>query len=85
LEGDLKRYRIPVEALRDCQIEEYVLGREQWEADKHFVIVLTVETSTGSREIPLACRHFDCTSRRAAERRSQAQDLCSRILMVLNG
>jgi hypothetical protein len=85
LEGDLKRYRIPFAAVTNCQLEDYILGREQWEADRHFVTVLTVETSTGPREIPLACRHLNFSPRRAAERRSQAHDLCSRILMALNG
>jgi hypothetical protein len=84
LEGDLKRYRIPFEAVADCQIEEYALGREQWEADLHFVTVLTVETSTGPREVPLACRHLNFTPRRAAQRRAEADDLCSRILIAIN-
>lgn len=84
-EGDLRRYRIPFDAVTDCQIEEYILGREQWEADKHFVTVLQVDTSTGPREIPLSCRHLNFAPRRAAERRAQAHDLCSRILLALNG
>jgi hypothetical protein len=85
LEGDSKRYRIPFGAVASCQIEEYALGREQWEADLHFVTVLTVETANGPREIPLAGRHLAFHSRRAAERRAQAQELCGRILLALNG
>jgi hypothetical protein len=85
LEGDLKRYRIPFDAVANCAIEDYTMGREQWEADRHFVTVLTVETSTGPRELPLAGRHLAFTSRRAAERRAQAQEFCGRILMALNG
>ena len=84
LEGDSKRYRIPFEAVAACQIEEYALGREQWEADLHFVTVLTVETANGPREIPLAGRHIAFHSRRAAERRAQAHELCERILLALN-
>jgi hypothetical protein len=84
LEGDHKRYHIPFEAVTTCEVEDYVLGREQWEADRHFVTVLTVETATGPREIPLAGRHLNFSARRAAERRSQAHDLCSRILVALN-
>ena len=85
MEGDLKRYRIPFDSVSACQVEDYALGREQWEADRHFVTVLTVETTTGPREIPLACRHLMFAPRRAAERRAQANDLCSRVLMALNG
>jgi hypothetical protein len=84
-EGDLKRCHMPFDAVTDCRVEDYALGREQWEADRHFVTVLTVETSTGPREIPLACRHLNFSPRRAAQRRSEAHDLCSRILLVLNG
>jgi len=85
LEGDLKRYRIPFDAVANCAVEDYTMGREQWEADRHFVTVVTVETSTGPREIPLSCRHLMFTPRRAPERRAQANDLCSRILTALNG
>jgi hypothetical protein len=83
-EGDVKRYRIPFEAVGSCQIEEYSLGHEQWKADVHFVTVLTVETATGPREIPLSGRHLEFRSRRAAERRLQAHAFCNRILMALN-
>jgi hypothetical protein len=84
LEGDSKRYRIPFESVAACRIEEYALGREQWEADLHFVTVLDVETANGPREIPLAGRHIAFRSRRAAERRAQADELCGRILLALN-
>jgi hypothetical protein len=84
-EGDSKRYRIPFEAVEGFQIEEYSLGHEQWKADVHFVTVLTVETATGPREIPLAGRHLKFTRRRAAQRRAQAHEFCSRILLALNG
>jgi hypothetical protein len=84
LEGDSKRYRIPFESVLACQIEEYALGREQWQADLHFVTVLDVETANGPREIPLAGRHIAFHSRRAAERRTQAHELCDRILLALN-
>ena len=83
-EGDIKRYRIPFEAIGSCQLEEYSLGYEQWKADVHFVTVLTVETATGPREIPLAGRHLEFQSRRATERRLQAHTFCSRILLALN-
>jgi hypothetical protein len=83
-EGDVKRYRIPFEAVGSCQLEEYSLGNEQWKADVHFVTVLTVETATGPREIPLAGRHLEFQTRRAAERRLQAHTFCSRILLALN-
>lgn len=83
-EGDSKRYRIPFEAVESCQIEEYSLGYEQWKADVHFVTVLNVETATGPREVPLAGRHLEFRSRRAGERRAQANEFCSRILMALN-
>jgi hypothetical protein len=83
-EGDSKRYRIPFAAVEECQIEEYSLGHEQWKADVHYVTVLTVETATGPREIPLAGRHLKFERRRAAQRRAQADEFCSRILMALN-
>ena len=83
-EGDIKRYRIPFEAVQSCQIEEYSLGYEQWKADVHFVTVLTVETATGPRELPLAGRHIEFQRRRAPQRRAQANEFCSRILMALN-
>jgi hypothetical protein len=83
-EGDLKRYRIPFESIESCQIEEYSLGYEQWKADVHFITVLTVETDNGPREIPLAGRHLEFCSRRATERRVQANTFCSRILVALN-
>ena len=83
-EGDLKRYRIPYESIESCQIEEYSLGYEQWKADVHFITVLTVETDNGPREIPLAGKHLEFCSRRATERRVQANTFCSRILVALN-
>ena len=84
-EGDSKRYRIPFGAVTSCQVEDYVMGREQWDADRHFVTVINVETANGPREIPLAGRHLAFRARRAPERRAQALDFCSRILMALNG
>jgi len=83
-EGDLKRYRIPFESIESCQIEEYSLGYEQWKADVHFITVLTVETDNGPREIPLAGKHLEFGSRRAAQRRVQANTFCGRILVALN-
>ena len=84
-EGDSKRYRIPFVAVTACQVEEYALGREKWEADLHFVTVLNFATANGPREIPLAGRHLEFHPRRAAERRAQATEFCGRILLALNG
>jgi hypothetical protein len=83
-EGDSKRYRIPFAAVTACQVEEYALGREKWEADLHFVTVLGFQTENGPRELPLAGRHFDCHAHRAPERRAQATEFCGRILVALN-
>jgi len=84
-EGDLKRYRIPFESVTACQVEDFTVGREQWEVERRSVTVLTFGTSTGPREVPLVCRQLDFTPRGAAERRAQADDLCNRILTALNG
>jgi hypothetical protein len=84
-EGDSKRYRIPFAAVTACQVEDYALGREKWEADLHFVTVLGFQTENGPRELPLAGKHLGFHPRRAAQRRAQANDFCGRILMALNG
>jgi hypothetical protein len=83
-EGDGKRYRIPFAAVTACQVEEYALGHEKWEADLHFVTVLGFETANGPRELPLAGRHLGFHPRRAAQRRAQASEFCGRILPALN-
>jgi len=84
LEGDNKRYRIPFSAVSTCEVEEFALGAEKWEADLHFMTVLSFETANGPRELPLSGKHLEFKPRRAAQRRAQANELCGRILMALN-
>jgi hypothetical protein len=83
-EGDNKRYRIPFATVTACQVEEYALGHEKWQADLHFITVLEFQTANGPRELPLAGRHLEFHSRRAAQRRAQATEFCARILLALN-
>jgi hypothetical protein len=83
-EGDNKRYHIPFAAVTRCEVEEYALGAEKWEADLHFITVLGFQTANGPRELPLAGKHLGFHIRRAAQRRAQANEFCSRILMALN-
>jgi len=85
LEGDAKRYRIPFSAVTACEVEEFCLDGDEWKTDLHYVMVLEVETATGSREIPLAGRHLACRIRHAAQRREQAYELCNRISAAIGG
>jgi hypothetical protein len=83
-EGDSKRYRIPFAAVTSCEVEDYALGHEKWEADLHFVTVVSFQTENGPRELPLAGKHLKLHPRRAPQRRAQATEFCSRILLALN-
>ena len=56
----------------------------QHSAQEVAITVLTVETDNGPREIPLAGKHLEFGSRRAAQRRIQANTFCGRILVALN-
>ncbi len=83
-EGDSKRYRIPFAAVTGCQVEEFALGHEKWEADLHFITVVSFQTENGPRELPLAGKHLELQPRRALQRRAQATEFCGRILLALN-
>lgn len=79
LEGDLKRYRIPFDSVTKCEVEEIRLPSDQWGTDLHFAVVLEVETTEGSRELPLFTRHLELASRRMLQRNRQADLLCERL------
>lgn len=83
LEGDVKRYRIPVAAVTRCEVEEIRLASDQWGTDLHYAVVLDVETTEGARELPLLGRHLALRSRRMVERRREATLLCERIREAL--
>lgn len=79
LEGDVKRYRIPFDSVVKCEVEEIRLASDQWGTDLHFAVVLEVETTEGSRELPLFTRHLELASRRMLQRNRQADLLCERL------
>lgn len=79
LEGDVKRYRIPFDSVTKCEVEEIRLPSDQWGTDLHFAVVLDVETTEGSRELPLFTRHLELASRRMLQRNRQADLLCAKL------
>ncbi len=79
LEGDVKRYRIPFDSVTKCEVEEIRLPSDQWGTDLHFAVVLDVETTEGSRELPLFARHLALSSRRMLQRNRDADLLCARL------
>jgi hypothetical protein len=79
LEGDAKRYRLPFDSVIKCEVEEIRLASDQWGTDLHFAVVLEVETTEGSRELPLFTRHLELASRRMLQRNRQADLLCERL------
>lgn len=83
-EGDSKCYRIPFAAVRECEVEAIRLDADDWGNDLYFATVLTFETATGTREMPLAGRHLTFRKRRMPQREEQAEQLCARILTALN-
>jgi hypothetical protein len=78
-EGDSKRYRIPYAALKGCKVESIRLDSDKWGTDLYFVTVLTVITSSGSREIALHAKQLKFQRRRMPERQAEAEDLCDAI------
>jgi hypothetical protein len=82
-EGDVKRYRIPFDSVTRCEVEEIRLPSDQWGTDLHFAVVLDVETSEGSRELPLFTRHLELASRRMLQRNRQADLLCAQLREAL--
>ena len=84
LEGDIKRYRIPFDSVTKCEVEEIRLASDQWGTDLHFAVVLDVETTEGSRELPLFTRHLELASRRMLQRNRQADVLCQRLRAALD-
>jgi hypothetical protein len=79
LEGDVKRYRIPFDSVTKCEVEEIRLPSDQWGTDLHYAVVLDVETTEGSRELPLFTRHLELASRRMLQRNRQADLLCAQL------
>lgn len=82
-EGDRKRYRIPFDAVTACEVEPIRLNSDEWGNDLYFATVLTVETPTGAREIPLCGRHLEVGARRMRQRETQANEFCARILLAV--
>lgn len=82
-EGDSKRYRIPFDAVTGCNVEAIRLDADEWGNDLYFATVLSFETATGPREVPLAGRHIEFSKRRMPQRRAQAEELCARIQQAI--
>jgi hypothetical protein len=82
-EGDSKRYRIPFAAVAACEVEPIRLDADQWGNDLYYATVLTIDTETGPRELPLCGRHLTFQKRRMPQREQQAGELCTRILIAL--
>jgi hypothetical protein len=83
LEGDAKRYVMPADSIVSCEVESVQLESDQWGADQYFVVVLTVNTDSGIRELPLANKPLTFASRRMAERQAEAEELCEEICGAL--
>ena len=84
LEGALRRYRIPFEAILGCQVEEHTLPGDPWGVSRDYIVLLDVATNSGPREVPLECRQVEFQARRAPQRRDQAQAFCRRLLQALD-
>ncbi len=84
-EGDNKRYRIPFAAVTSCEVAEIRMDSDQWGTDLYYATVLTAETASGSREIPLCGRQLTLQKRRMEQRRQQAEELCETIQQALAG
>jgi hypothetical protein len=82
-EGDAKRYRIPVSAVRSCEVEAIRLNSDQWGNDQYFATVLNVNTANGPREIPLHAKQLTFQKRRMPQRQAEAEALCAAIQEVV--
>ena len=85
LEGDAKRYVMPAESIVSCEVEAVRLESDQWGTDQYFVVVLTVNTENGVRELPLAAKPLAFTRRRMPDRQAEAEELCEEISRALAG
>lgn len=79
LEGDAKRYVMPFESIVSCEVEAVKLESDQWGTDQYFVVVLTVNTDSGVRDLPLATKPLTLARRRMPERQAEAEELCQAI------
>jgi hypothetical protein len=79
LEGDCKRYVMPLDAIVSCEVEAVQLESDQWGTDQYFVVVLAVNTESGIRELPLAAKPLAFKRRRMADRQAEAEELCEAI------
>jgi hypothetical protein len=75
LEGDAKRYVMPMESILSCEVEGVQLESDQWGTDQYFVVVLSVNSDSGVRELPLAVKPLTFARRRMADRQAEAEAL----------
>ena len=83
LEGDAKRYVMPLESIISCEVEAVRLESDQWGTDQYFVAVLTVNTESGVRDLPLAIKPLTFARRRMPERQAEAEELCEEICRAM--
>jgi hypothetical protein len=81
-EGDNKRMRIPAGAIRECEVEETVIGEGTGGDMRHFFVVLVVRLESGEKDYPFAYRG-DMGQLGADVRERRADALCERILDLL--
>lgn len=83
LEGDVKRYVMPLASVVSCKVEAVRLESDQWGTDQYFVVVLSLNTDNGLRELPLAIKPLTLSRRRMPERQAEAEALCEAICAAM--
>ncbi|MDB6108666.1 MAG: hypothetical protein JWR69_416 [Pedosphaera sp.] len=81
-EGDKEYFRIPTAAITSCEVERFVVGEGSHGATTFYRLVLEVNDSSGSREVPIGPRGGSGKFR-AQKREKWARDMERRIKAMM--